>query len=114
MPTWPPVPGRRTITCDMLPQQVQHLDTQADFDGCSRAAYLRRLVIRDRDSKSAPRLNGAAVSDLAGAATCAFELREELIVHLDHRAAQLHCSRSAVLRNLIIHDIRRQGPAMSA
>ena len=114
MPTWPPVAGRRTITVDMLPQQVKHLDTQADFIGCSRAAYLRRLVIEDRSAHPTRTIHPDAATDLADASTCAFELREELIAHCDAQATRLGCSRSAYIRHLVLSDIRRQGPAVTA
>jgi hypothetical protein len=47
MPNWPPSAGRTTITLELPIQHVEHLDAQAAYDGCSRAAYVRRLIVRD-------------------------------------------------------------------
>jgi hypothetical protein len=47
MPTWPTPQGRKTITIEFSEQHVQHLDEQANYLGCSRAAYLRQLVVKD-------------------------------------------------------------------
>lgn len=47
VPDWPSRPGRRTITLELDADHVQHLDAQASYEGCSRAAYLRRLIVRD-------------------------------------------------------------------
>jgi hypothetical protein len=49
MPTWPLPPGRRTVTLELPAEHVQHLDDQASYIGCSRAAYLRQLIRRDMD-----------------------------------------------------------------
>jgi hypothetical protein len=47
MPGWPIPEGRRCITIELAVEHVQHLDHQADYLGCSRAAYLRQLIVRD-------------------------------------------------------------------
>ena len=47
MPGWPIPVGRRCITIELATEQVDHLDSQAEYEGCSRAAYLRRLIVRD-------------------------------------------------------------------
>jgi hypothetical protein len=47
MPNWPPTAGRTTITLELPISHVEHLDAQAAYDGCSRAAYVRRLIVRD-------------------------------------------------------------------
>jgi hypothetical protein len=47
MPGWPIAEGRRCITIELAELHVDHLDHQAEYEGCSRAAYLRRLIIRD-------------------------------------------------------------------
>ena len=47
MPGWPIPVGRRCITIELATEHVQHLDDQAEYEGCSRAAYLRRLIVRD-------------------------------------------------------------------
>ena len=49
MPTWPVPDGRKTITIELPTQHVDHLDTQASYEGCSRAAYLRQLIRRDME-----------------------------------------------------------------
>ena len=47
MPGWPIPEGRRCITIELDVKHVEHLDRQADYLGCSRAAYLRQLIVRD-------------------------------------------------------------------
>lgn len=47
MPGWPIPEGRRCITIELDEKHVQHLDTEAKYLGCSRAAYLRQLIVRD-------------------------------------------------------------------
>lgn len=47
MPTWPVPEGRKTITVELPADHVDHLDRQAVYEGCSRAAYIRQLVRRD-------------------------------------------------------------------
>ena len=42
------------------------------------------------------------------------QLRTPLVEHLDARAAYLGCSRVAYLRQLILDDIKRQGPGRRA
>jgi negative regulator of replication initiation len=49
MPTWPLPPGRKTLTLELDEAFVQHLDAQAQYIGCSRAAYLRQLIRKDMD-----------------------------------------------------------------
>jgi predicted DNA-binding protein len=47
MPDWPPSQGRRALTFELAAEHVDHLDAQASYLGCSRAAYLRQLIRRD-------------------------------------------------------------------
>ena len=47
MPGWPIPPGRKCVTIELAIEHVQHLDTQATYYGCSRAAYIRQLIVRD-------------------------------------------------------------------
>ena len=47
MPPWPVRPGRKCITVELPVEQVEHLDREADYLGCTRAAYLRQLILRD-------------------------------------------------------------------
>lgn len=47
MPTWPTPDGRRAITVELPSSHVDHLDQQADYEGMSRAAYIRQLIRRD-------------------------------------------------------------------
>jgi len=49
MPRWPTPDGYRSITLELRNDLVIHVDTQASYMGCSRAAYLRGLVIRDME-----------------------------------------------------------------
>ena len=47
MPAWPTPPGRKCITVELPTEQVDHLDREADYLGCTRVAYLRQLILRD-------------------------------------------------------------------
>jgi hypothetical protein len=47
MPTWPTPEGRKTITIEVPAGLLEHIDAQATYLGCSRAAYLRQLMVRD-------------------------------------------------------------------
>lgn len=49
MPTWPVPEGKRTITVELPDGHVDHLDAQATYQGCSRAAYVRQLIRRDME-----------------------------------------------------------------
>ena len=55
MPTWPTPEGRRCITLDLATEHVEHLDSQAAYYGCTRVAYIRRLIVDDirRQAKAA-------------------------------------------------------------
>ena len=114
MPTWPPAPGRRTITLDMPQHQIRHLDHQAAYQGCTRAAYTRRLIVADRDARRRPALHSAATAPHDDARTITIELPVEMIAYLDQQAHASHCSRAAYIRHLVIADIRRQGPVPAA
>lgn len=60
MPTWPIPEGRRSITLELPTEHVAHLDTQAEYEGCSRAAYLRQLIRRDIERQGPTRKTAAA------------------------------------------------------
>jgi hypothetical protein len=110
MPTWPPVAGKRSIFLELPPEHLAHLDAQAHYEGCSRAAYLRRLVITDRDRDTTHvALTPVPPGDSPRAAT--FEMLDTLVDHLDLQASRHDCSRAAFIRHLIARDIRRNGPA---
>ena len=47
MPDWPIPDGCRCITAQLRIPLVEHLDARADYLGCSRAAYLRQLILDD-------------------------------------------------------------------
>lgn len=47
MATYPPADGKRCLSIDLPIELVDHLDAQADYYGCARVAYLRRLVVDD-------------------------------------------------------------------
>ena len=47
MPGWPTAEGKRCVTIELAIEHVSHLDVQAEYEGCSRAAYIRRLIVRD-------------------------------------------------------------------
>jgi hypothetical protein len=49
MPDWPLPDSRRSVTLELPTEFVAHLDEQAQYVGCSRAAYLRQLIRRDMD-----------------------------------------------------------------
>ena len=47
MPTWPTPEGRRTITIEVPNDLLDRIDAQAQYLGCSRAAYIRQTMVRD-------------------------------------------------------------------
>jgi predicted transcriptional regulator len=47
MPTWPTPEGRKTITIEMQSDLLDRIDRQAQYLGCSRAAYIRQTMVRD-------------------------------------------------------------------
>jgi hypothetical protein len=110
MPTWPVPPGRRSITIELLPEQIAHLDAQAEYLGCSRAAYFRRLIVEDRSAHPATAPHPDAATLGPTAKVWCLELPDGFLAHLDQHADRLGCSRSAFARHLILSDIRRQGP----
>lgn len=60
MPTWPVPEGKRSVTLELSVEHVAHLDRQAAYEGCSRAAYLRGLIRRDIERKGPTRQAAAA------------------------------------------------------
>lgn len=60
MPTWPTPAGRRAVTIELPISQVEHLDAQAATYGCSRAAYIRRLIVDDIKATKAAQAKGRA------------------------------------------------------
>lgn len=48
MPGWPLPPGQRSITIALPGELVAHLDARAVEMCCTRAAYLRQLILSDR------------------------------------------------------------------
>lgn len=109
MPSWPPVPGRRSITLEATDAQIQHLDTEAAYYGMSRAAYMRKLIIEHRDNPYPLTIT----DDLQEARTRSFEFQDQLIEYLDNLAAAHACSRAAIIRSIVAADIRRQGPVLA-
>ncbi len=55
MPGWPVADGRKCITIELAIEHIQHLDDQARYLGCSRAAYLRQLIVRDQERQGPAR-----------------------------------------------------------
>ena len=49
MPGWPIPEGRKCITIELDERHVAHLDAESRYLGCSRAAYLRQLIVRDME-----------------------------------------------------------------
>jgi len=56
MPSWPSKDGMKCMTIEMRHDMVEHLDTQADYLGCSRAFYLRQLVLKDMRRQGPPEI----------------------------------------------------------
>jgi hypothetical protein len=56
MPGWPTAEGRRCVTIELATEHVEHLDCQAQYQGCSRAAYIRRLIVRDIERQGPSRV----------------------------------------------------------
>lgn len=53
MPTWPTPEGRKTITLEVPLDLLEHVDARAQYLGCSRAAYIRQLVVLDIERQGA-------------------------------------------------------------
>lgn len=53
MPTWPTPEGRRVVTLEMPLHLIEHLDSQAKRRGCSRAAFVRWLIVNDIEHHTA-------------------------------------------------------------
>ncbi len=49
MAPWEAREGHKMITTELRADLVEHLDHQARYEGCSRAAYLRKLIVRDME-----------------------------------------------------------------
>lgn len=49
MPDWPARDGKRVINITVDHSDVLYLDQQAAHNRCSRAAYLRQLIVRDQE-----------------------------------------------------------------
>jgi hypothetical protein len=47
MPSWPAGQGRSVINLALKVELIAHLDQMADLYGCSRAAYVRQLIVKD-------------------------------------------------------------------
>lgn len=54
VPTWPTPAGRKTITLELPNEHVAFLDTQARHRGCSRAAFIRWLIVSELERQAAP------------------------------------------------------------
>ena len=55
MPSHPVRPGFKACTFEFRSSLVDHLDQQAAYEGCSRAAYVRRLIVRDMERQGPTR-----------------------------------------------------------
>lgn len=60
MPGWPCSEGKRCVTIELPVEHVEHLDAQAIYNGCSRAAYLRQLIVRDIERQGPGRMAAKA------------------------------------------------------
>ena len=56
MPGWPTAEGKKCLTLELRAELVEHLDSQAQYEGCSRAAYLRQLIVRDIERQGPARV----------------------------------------------------------
>lgn len=56
MPGWPTAEGKRCVTIELATEHVEHLDVQSQYEGCSRAAYIRRLIVRDIERQGPSRM----------------------------------------------------------
>jgi hypothetical protein len=49
MPDWPARDGKRVINITVDLSDLLYLNQQAAHNRCSRAAYLRQLIVRDQE-----------------------------------------------------------------
>lgn len=96
MPNWPPAQGRRAVTFELQAEHVAHLDKQAAYEGCSRAAYVRKLARRDME------LHGQSA-----APSILLELTPEALDHIQTQAAAADCLTAEYVAQLIASDIAR-------
>ena len=52
MPGWPVDQDKRIINVALAAEHVVYLDSRAEYEGCTRAAYLRGLIVRDIERQS--------------------------------------------------------------
>ena len=52
MPGWPVPEGQKCITISLPTELVTHLDDRSTHLCCSRAAYLRQLIVLDRERQA--------------------------------------------------------------
>ena len=52
MPGWPVPEGIRCLTFTVPDDLGAHLDARSEYLGCSRAAYLRQLIVLDRERQA--------------------------------------------------------------
>jgi hypothetical protein len=45
------MPNRKTISLAMPAAHLQYLDDRARYEACTRAAYIRRLIVRDMEAQ---------------------------------------------------------------
>jgi len=109
MPRRPVNPEVKHLTIQLRPELTEHLDQQAHYLGISRAAYLRQLVmedIRHDPIKKWP--------DQDGMIHMTMRMRNDIARHMDQKAEYLGMRRVSYLRQLVIKDMKRQGPAPTA
>jgi predicted transcriptional regulator len=105
MPRPPVDPDVKSMTVQLRPELTEHLDQQAFYLGISRAAYLRQLVmedIRHDPIKEWP--------DQVGMTYMTVRMRNDTARRMDEKAEYLGMRRVSYLRQLVIKDMKRQGP----
>ena len=109
MTKWPAKPGMKTLTVQMRNDLAQHLDRQAEYLGMSRVSYIRQLVMSERNRDPVTeRPNKEEMKPMT------IQMRTDLVDYIDQKAAYLGMRRVSYLRQLVIRDMERQGPAPAA
>lgn len=53
MSSWPDPTNRRTISLQLDMAHLEYVDARARYRGCTRAAYIRQLIVDDMESQQA-------------------------------------------------------------
>ena len=109
MTRWPAKDGMKNMTIQLRSDLADHLDRRAEYLGMSRTSYLRQLVIQERRRGPV-----AEWPDQDAMKPMTIQMRNDLVEYIDQKAQYMGMRRVSYLRQLVIQDMQRQGPAPAA